>query len=236
MKLLKTVLLLICLFTETVYGKGRVRIDTTPQNNTTEETPWTLQTELDYYHIPNQVNSVTGNPNPADTYYLVGSLGYTFKTGTTIAINTSNVPIAGGGAQNIESLSGVTLSQVFTINKYFDYSLGTNASTVFFGKMRMYNFDYTLLTYKITDKINIHGGAYYAAKPLSLTSNVVDYLVGFSYWVDKFGVEGDFVDGATNVSGSTLNFFFKNYYVGLLIPNRHSGNEFAGVGGIRVSF
>ena len=234
--MLKIFVIILLLISTNVIAKGRIKLDTTPQNDSKEDSPWTLNTELDYYHIPNQVNQNTGVTNPTDTYYFAGSLGYTTKFGTTISINTSNAPIAGGGAQNIQSLSGIMLSQNFIINKYFDASIGTQNMTVFFGKMRLYNFDYSLLTFKANENISFHFGGYYASKALTLTSNTLAYTGGVVIKLDKFNIEGDWFADHTNVSGGNINLFYKNYYVGAIIPAHNSGNEFAGVGGYRMSF
>lgn len=234
--MLKIIVIILLFISSGVLAKGKIKLDTTPQNETTEDSPWSLNTEMDYYHIPNQVNQNTGVTNPTDTYYFVGNLGYTTKFGTTVSINTSNVPIAGGSAQNIQSLSGLMISQNFIINKYFDASLGTQNMTVFYGKMRLYNFDYSLVTFKANENISFHFGGYYASKALSLTSNVLAYTGGLIIKLDNFSIEGDWFADHTNVSGGNLNLFYKKYYIGVIIPAHNSGNEFAGSVGYRVSF
>ena len=71
--MLKIFVIILLLISTNVIAKGRIKLDTTPQNDSKEDSPWTLNTELDYYHIPNQVNQNTGVTNPTDTYYFAGS-------------------------------------------------------------------------------------------------------------------------------------------------------------------
>jgi hypothetical protein len=83
----------------------------------------------------------------------------------------------------------------------------------------------------------MHGGSYFVNSYLaSLPVDVIGYTTGFAAKFNpKFSVEADYFDGHNNISGAQINLFYKSYYVGVIIPETGSGNQYAGVAGLRFS-
>ncbi len=230
-----TLLILLLYFLPfAVLAKGQHRIDTTP--NLLDEGGWTLTVEQDYYHIPNQVSQTTGNALPTDTYYLNATLDYSLPNGLDIQLQTQNCPLAGGGAQNYECDSYINLSQTFDITDDWSAIVGTQNGTVFKGPLAWHNADYALAIYQPIDDINLHGGTYFVDKDLSVTTNTVGYTLGFALGYNKWRVEADYFSGHNNLSGAQVNTFYGPYYLGVIVPEHNSGNEFAGVCGVRWAF
>ena len=232
MKVIFVAILILC--TINVYAKGQRKLDTTP-NMDDEEDTLTLQGELNYYHIPNQTNPNTGNPNPEDTYYLNGTLDYSFTNGTDIQLATYNCPLAGGGAQNYECDSYVNLSQTFKIIGPWKAIIGSQNGTVFASPSQWHNADYGLFV--LSDKhVNFHAGTYFVDKTLATTTNSVGYTAGFEIDLDDhWTVQSDYYSGHNNLSGAQWNVFYNEYYIGVIVPEHNSGNEFAGVVGFKYN-
>ena len=214
-------------------AKGQRKIDTTP---ITDIDKWVLQTELNYYHIPNQISQNTGNILPTDTYYINATISRQIRTGTVIQVGTYNCPLAGGGAQNYECDTYINLSQNIPIYREWSALIGSQNGTVFKGPLAWHNADYGLLEYNLSSTINIHAGTYFVDKDLSLTTNKIGYTTGISMEYMDWKFEGDYFNGSTNISGANVNIFWKQYYIGVLVPEHNSGNNFSGVTGFKIAF
>lgn len=204
------------------------------------------------------VKKVDVNPNPINedvwsftlesntyrsTVYLSPTLDFSSQNGWDIQIASYNIPVYGGGAQNYEWDSYVNVSKTFEINKDFKTLIGTqNGTTLFSSTRHWHNFDYGLLIYQPVPRLNLHAGPYWANKALSVTTDVVGYTAGFSLELlkNKLSVQGDYFSGNSNVSGAIVNVFYQllpkaQVYVGVGVPESHSGNEFFGTVGISLA-
>ena len=227
-------LIILCALFSDAYAKGQRRLDTTPNMND-EQDEVTLQVEGNYYHIPDSFNQTTGNPNPTDTYYINATLDYSLTTGTDIQLATYNCPLAGGGAQNYECDSYVNLSQTFNITKHWSFLLGSQNGTVFASPSQWHNADYGLFVVQ-NKLVNFHAGTYFVDKTLATTTNSVEFTAGFQLDFDNgFMVQSDYFSGHNNLSGAQWNVFYKQYYIGVVVPEHNSGNEFAGVVGFKFN-
>jgi hypothetical protein len=74
--------------------------------------------------------------------------------------------------------------------------------------------------------LKMHGGSYFVNNYLaSLPVDVIGYTAGFiAKFNPKLSVEANYFDGHNNLSGAQLNFFYKIYDVGVIIPETGSGN------------
>jgi len=212
-------------------GKGNHKLDTTPA---LENDVWTIQIEENYYHTTNAYDT-NGKALPIDTNYINATLGYSFNFGLDAQIATYNCPLSGGGAQNFECDTYINLTQTFYLRDKLNLILGTQNGTVFNAPAQWHNVDFGILSYTPITSFEMHGGSYFVNSYLAtLPVEVIGYTGGFvAKFNPKFSLEADYFDGHNNLSGAQLNFFYKSYYVGVIIPETGSGNQYAGVAGVR---
>jgi len=215
------------------FGKGNHKLDTTPE---LETDVWTLQIEENYYHTTNAFDA-NGKALPIDTNYVNATIGYSFDFGLDTQIATYNCPLSGGGAQNFECDTYINITQTINLRNQLNFIIGTQNGTVFNAPVQWHHLDFGVLSYTPITRIEMHGGSYFVNSYLaSLPVDVIGYTTGFAAKFNpKFSVEADYFDGHNNISGAQINLFYKSYYVGVIIPETGSGNQYAGVAGLRVS-
>jgi hypothetical protein len=216
-------LVVLILLAPSVNAKGQHKLDTTPAAG---DNTWTLQIEENFYHTP------------ANTNYINATLGYSFDFGLDIQLATYNAPLTGGGAQNYELDNYLNITQSFKLIHNAAFVIGTQNGTVFAQPAQWHNVEFGVFSYTPFKSIEIHGGSYFVNRDLgTIGINVVGYTTGFVTKVAKaFRIEGDYFSGHNNLSGAQLNFFYDTYYLGVIVPETNSGNEFAGVTGIKLNF
>ena len=215
------------------FGKGNHKLDTTPE---LESDVWTIQIEENYYHTTNAYDS-NGKALPIDTNYINANIGYTFDYGLVAQVATYNCPLSGGGAQNFECDTYINLTQTINLRDNINLIIGTQNGTVFNTPAQWHHLDFGVLSYTPIQGIEMHGGSYFVNSYLAtLPVDVIGYTGGFvAKFNPKLSLEADYFDGHNNLSGAQLNFFYKSYYVGVIIPETGSGNQYAGVVGVRFS-
>ena len=209
-------------------GKAMRRIDVTPPSDTNDVV--SLQAEDNYYDInANYINS--------QTHYLNATLEYATKAGYTYQIQVINYPMSGGGAQNYEKDWYFGVSKYTKLNSFFAVNTGSANGTVFGAPaMQWHSSHYINLDYKVTDWFTIYGGGYYANKQLSTTTGVFGYLTGFSIkLLQDYKIEGQYLSGQNNLSGGTLNLWYKNVYLGIGAGEANSGNNWFGTAGFKIN-
>lgn len=216
-----------------VNAKGSHKLDTTPEAETGIVT---VQIEDNYYHDTNSFDS-NGNLLPVDTDYINATIGYSFDFGLTVQAATYNCPLLGGGAQNFECDSYINIIQHFDLTEQFGINFGSQNGTVFNVFPELHNVDFGLLSYQVTQDIEIHAGSYFVNSYLAtIPVDVIDVTTGFVVkFNEKFSWEMDYFGGHNNLSGAQLNWFYKSYYLGVIIPESGSGNQYAGVVGMRIT-
>ena len=192
----------------------------------------TFTKELDFYHIQG-AQDVNGNHIGDNTLYANMTLDYAMGNGWDFQLMSLNIPYVGGGAQNYNADTYINVSKTVTISSKWKGILGIQNGTVFSGKSEWHNADYGMFIYQPTDAINFHAGSYFVDKTLATTTNTVGYTGGLAYHTPTFGVEADYFSGHNNLSGANINLFYGDYYMGVVVPERASQNEFAGVIGMR---
>ncbi len=214
-------------------GKGNHKLDTTPELKTDV---WTLQIEENYYHTTNAYDTY-GKALPIDTNYVNATIGYSFNFGLDAQVATYNCPLSGGSAQNFECDTYINIMQTINLRDQLNLILGTHNGTVFNAPAQWHHVDFGVLSYTPIEGIEMHAGSYFVNSYLAtLPVNVIGYTTGFvAKLTPRFSVEADYFDGHNNLSGAQLNFFYKSYYVGVIIPETGTGNQYAGVAGLRFS-
>ena len=214
-------------------GKGNHKLDTTPE---LESDVWTVQIEENYYHTTNAYDR-NSKALPIDTNYVNATIGYSFDFGLDAQVATYNCPLSGGSAQNFECDTYINIMQTINLRDQLNLILGTHNGTVFNAPAQWHHVDFGVLSYTPIEGIEMHAGSYFVNSYLAtLPVNVIGYTTGFvAKLTPRFSVEADYFDGHNNLSGAQLNFFYKSYYVGVIIPETGTGNQYAGVAGLRFS-
>jgi len=233
MRAVNYLLIPLLLIPALVSGKGNHKLDTTPE---LETDVWTIQVEENYYHTTNAYDT-NGKALAIDTNYVNATISYSFDFDLDAQIATYNCPLSGGGAQNFECDTYINLVQTIKLRDKLNLILGTQNGTVFNAPGQWHTVDFGVLSYTPTTGIELHGGSYFVNSYLaSLPVDVIGYTGGFVAKVNPtFSIEADYFDGHNNLSGAQLNVFYKLCYVGVIIPETGSGNQYAGVAGVRFS-
>ena len=197
------------------------KIDTTP--NTEDKDVWSFTLESDTY---------------AATDYLNPALDFSSADGWDVQIASYNIPVHGGGAQNYEWDSYINLSKSFDFGEGFKAVIGSqNGTTAFSAPHRWHNIDYALVAYQAFAGLSLRAGPYWADKDLSTTTNVLGYTAGFNLnFTPDCYVQADYFSGSSNVSGATVNLWYRWVYAGIGVPETDSGNEFYGAAGFKLNF
>ena len=203
------------------------RLKITP--NLELEDAWSFNLELNVYR---------------DVSYLNTGIDYSGFSGWDFNITTYSIPISGNGSQLSEYDTYLGISKTFDITEDMSISFGSqNGTTLLANSNRhWHNLTYCNITYQIIPTMNAYVGPYYANANLTYSGNQVGVITGMEWKViqDKFHITGDYVSGHQSVSGATINFQYiiipnLQLYVGIIVPETNSGNEFAGVVGFNVS-
>jgi hypothetical protein len=192
----------------------------------------TFTAEYNFYHIQGAQDG-NGSHIADNTLYQNMTLEYRMANGWDFQLESINIPYLGGGAQNHNADSYFNLSKTFRIYGPWKAIIGTQNGTVFASPSEWHNADYGMAIYQPSEKLNLHAGPYFVDKTLAVTTNTIGYTGGFSYHDYGFGIEADYFSGHNNLSGANVNVFYGDYYMGVVVPERASENEFAGVLGMR---
>ena len=224
MKYLTVVLLCVLLITD-VSAKGRTKPKVPIRKlSETDTTSWILNTESNQYLDSNYLN----------TTLTLSSNGW------DISVSNQNIPLY-SGSQNTQNNTYLSVLKTVKLDNSTEITAGSQNGYQLFdqniGKMHQFYFIDTL--YKINDWTKIHGGGYYVNSVLSTKTNYFGGLSGIIIGYDKWKITADYFGGHTNVSGAVINtgYFITpwfNPYIGVGVPEIHSGNEFYGVIGVNI--
>lgn len=220
-------------FTHSVSGHSRHKGHHAPKHldnhpNLMSEDAWMFGVESNVY---------------ADTTYIGPSISYSGYNGWDVSIASYNIPVHGGGAQNYEYDTYFGVTKTFKLTRTTNVIVGTqNGSTLFSQVRQWHNMEFVDTRQDITKWLTLHAGPYYANKSLTAVANKVGVMTGFEVKIlpDKVHLRGDYMSGHTAVSGAEINLQWYivptvQPYIGVIVPEANSGNEFAGVVGFNIS-
>ncbi|WP_411727549.1 hypothetical protein [Methyloglobulus sp.] len=105
-----------------------------------------------------------------------------------------------------------------------------------------FNFTFLDNRYDLTPWLLLHGGSYLANAAITGTSWQVGFLAGAekTFIQNKLSLQMGYISGHHSLSGSIVNMLFNitprcQIYMGVLVPEQDSGNEFAGIIGFNFS-
>jgi hypothetical protein len=105
-----------------------------------------------------------------------------------------------------------------------------------------FNNNYFDNRYNISSALLLHGGTYIANAALTGTSRQIGFIVGteITFIQNKLALQMDYISGHNSLSGATVNVLLNitprcQLYMGVSVPEKNSGNEFAGIIGLNLS-
>lgn len=173
-----------------------------------------------------------------DTVYLNNYLQY-YTDKWVIGLQSNNIKLNGIQAQNYENDTYVNSSYKFAFEK-INVDIGGQIGTNFDGRVKkLHNFDYLDFGYSLNDEFSIHGGGYYVNDVLATIHQPFNYLTGVKYKKNKLIITMDYYSGHNNMSGAVVNTYYQMFenvrpYIGIQVPEKNSGNEFAGIIGFSI--
>jgi hypothetical protein len=212
-------------------AKGKAKplrhVDTTPNPEDTDVL--SFQLEENFY-------SITENYQTVQTHYVNATLDYSLSNGVDLQLATYNCPLAGGAAQNYQCDTYLNLSYTYKFNPQFSLTTGSQNGTVMQSSvMQWHASNYSSLSYQPFAWLSLRAGPYWVNQALSTTTDYLGYTTGFNLTFGKdVMMQADYFSGSNNVSGATVNLFYKIFYLGVGVPEQNSGNEFFGIWGVRM--
>lgn len=195
---------------------------------TDNENAWTANTETNVYQAGTFQNIV---------------IGYSARHDWDFSLSLINTQILGPNNQ-FQGDSFFNASKTFDVNNDFSIVAGTQngLAMVNLEPQLWYNFTYLDNRYDVTPWLLMHGGPYIANAALTGTVRQVGFMTGteITFIQNKLSLQLDYVSGHHSLSGATANMLLNitsrfQMYLGVAVPERDSGNEFAGIVGFNLS-
>lgn len=200
-----------------------------------------------------KINPVTDNEdawiaNTETNVYRIGTfqniaVGYSARHDWDFSLSLINTQILGGNKQ-FQGDSFFNASKTFNVNNDLSIVAGTqNGLAMVISEPQLwYNFTYLDNRYDVTPWLLMHGGPYIANAALTGTSRQIGFITGteITFIQNKLSLQMDYVSGHHSLSGATVNMLLNitsrfQMYMGVSVPERDSGNEFAGIVGFNLS-
>jgi hypothetical protein len=171
------------------------------------------------------------------------TVGYSANNGWDFGISLLNTQVL-GSHNNFQGNIFANIAKTFDINKDLAITLGTQNGVALVNAQPQQWFNFTFLdnSYDITSWLTLHGGPYVANAAITGTSRQVGFLTGIGMILspNKLALQMDYVSGHHALSGANVNMVCNltprcQIYMGVLVPEQNSGNEFAGILGFNLS-
>ncbi len=171
------------------------------------------------------------------------TVGYSAKNGWDISLSLLNVQILGNN-NHFQANTFLNIAKTYEINNQFSLTLGSQNGTNLAGAQPhlWYNFSFLDNRYDVVPWFSIHAGAYLANAAITTTSRQLGFLTGIEidFIQNKLSFQVDYISGHQALSGANANLLFNitprwQIYLGVLVPEHNSGNEFAGILGFNLS-
>ena len=198
--------------------KSKDRITSRSTGNAT----WVLNSEVNIY---------------GDISYINTGIDYN-QNGWNVGLSVYSMALSNDDSES-------NYNTFISISKQFDWNLfkttvGVQNGTPFATSHQYWeNFSFIDNQFTIGDRVVLHGGVYFANAALTQTVNKIGYQLGLDLVIvpDLITLQSAYVSGTDSVSGSTININYEatksgQLYVGTIIPNKNSVNEYAGIIGI----
>jgi hypothetical protein len=174
-----------------------------------------------------------------NTQYLNPSLQY-YTSNYSVGIQAVNIRLGGDQMQNFESDTYLNAAKKFNINSIYSVEIGGMAGTNLNNRsQQLHASAYFDNNFVVTENLAIGIGSYYVNDVLATIHQPFNAHAGIKYKMNDFTLVGDYFSGNNNLSGAVVNLFYKltpslRPYIGVQVPEKNSGNEFAGTVGFSV--
>lgn len=157
-----------------------------------------------------------------------------------IGFQIQNIPLINGNIQNFEYDAYLSISNTFNITENFSIQLGEMGGILLTGKGKFQNFSYLDIEHKVLPDLSIHYGIGYVNMALSGSSQNLVGITGIDWQFHQLHFSGDYWSGHNNLSSAQLSIGYEfskvEPYLGIIIPETNSGNEFVGIIGTMIKF
>lgn len=195
---------------------------------TDSEAAWTANTETDVYRAGTFQNIV---------------VGYSATHGWDFSLSLINTQVLGANKQ-FQGDTFFSVAKTFTVDDDLSIVVGSQngLAMVNLEPQLWYDFTYLDNRYDVSPWLLMHGGPYIANAALTGTVRQIGFITGTEITLiqDKLSLQMDYVSGHHSLSGATVNMLLNitsriQMYIGVSVPERDSGNEFAGIVGFNIS-
>lgn len=171
------------------------------------------------------------------------SFGYSSYNGWDFSLSLLNTQIIGNN-KHFQGDTFINIAKTFEINHDITITIGTQNGLAMVNTQPQlwFNFSFIDNRYEATPWLLLHGGPYIANAAITGTSRQVGFLTGaeITFVQNKLSLQMDYISGHHSLSGASVNMLYNitphcQIYLGVLVPEQRSGNEFAGIMGFNLS-
>lgn len=169
--------------------------------------------------------------------------GYSASDGWDISLSLLNTQVS-GNRSHFQGNTFLNIAKTFDVNKDYSITVGVQNGIALADvpSRTWFNFDFLDNRYDVLSWFSIHAGPYLANAAITGKSRHVGFLTGveFDFIANKLSLQMDYISGHHSLSGANINLLYNitprwQIYLGVLVPETHSGNEFAGIIGFNLS-
>ncbi|MGZ5049905.1 MAG: hypothetical protein ACXWF8_06165 [Methylobacter sp.] len=206
--------------------KAQKRLQINPV--TDEDNAWAFNTESSIYRAGTFQNIV---------------IGYSALHDWDFSLSLINTQILGANKQ-FQGDSFFNVAKTFNLDEDFSIVAGTQngLAMVNVEPQLWYSYSYLDNRYNAAPWLLLHAGPYLANAALTGTTQQVGFITGTEITLvpNKLALQMDYLSGHNALSGATVNMLVNvtsrfQMYLGVAVPERDTGNEFAGIVGFNWS-
>lgn len=243
---IKSAALLALLITGLYSGAGYAAAENNRHNNNSKTKSHKAQKRLQINPVTDEDNAWTFNTE--SSIYRAGTfqnivIGYSALHDWDFCLSLINIQILGGNKQ-FHGDSFVNISKTLNLNKDFSIVAGTQngLSMANVEPQLWYSYSYLDNRYNVTPWLLLHVGPYLANAALTGTARQIGFIGGTEITLvpNRLTLQMDYLSGHHALSGATANMLVNitsrlQMYLGVTVPERDTGNEFAGIVGFNWS-
>ena len=170
------------------------------------------------------------------------TVGYSAHNGWDVALSLINTQILGPN-KLFQGEVFLNVAKTFILNPKWTITLGSQNGVALANQQPRlcYHFDFIDTHYELTSWLALHVGSYLGNKALTGTVQQVGFITGteITFIPNSLALQMDYTSGHQALSGATVNMVLNinpywQLYMGVYVPEQHSGNEFAGLMGFNI--
>ena len=168
---------------------------------------------------------------------------YSAHNGWDAGVSLLNVEIIGGN-KNFQGDTFINLAHTFNLNDVISVTAASQngLALAHVHPRTWFNFNFIDGRFDLMPRLSMHGGVYLANKAITGTSRQVGFLAGAELMLveNQLSLQMDYLSGRHSLSGANVSMAYNltpecQFYLGVLVPAHHSGNEFAGIVGFNLA-